>query len=185
MKRALTPSEIEVRVDKLREWLEWTRASYEDLLSREESAGAPSGFAEPRKVKHIICKGRGCDECESGFVEVFDPYSQDVHVWVKVEEAASSKKAQRQALSDETLRVLKRNERVRNGEEALPDAAVGKYLRVYRKPQGYKKIQKGLWLLSIIRPSLYDQLPSHESLRAVVILMHRLVGGRFPNPPSL
>lgn len=173
MKRALTSEEVEIRSAKLRAWWEWMEGRYSDLLSRQETASAPSGFAEPRVIR------RGGKE----WVEI-DPYALDVNVGVQVNWSPSSLKAHLAEISYSQLRSLERNESIRAGKEVPLGRALGQVMAVQGGPQGYWKIVKGLRILNEVRPSLYSSLPSSEALRAAVILMHRCVGGRFPNPPS-
>lgn len=173
MKRALTEEEIESRADKLADWITWIYNRYADTISREESAGAPSGFAEPRTIR------RGGVE----WIEP-DPYSQDVHIGVQVNESAASKKAHQWQIRDREIEKIDQHARIRAGEEAMPDRAMSNYLRTASRPYGLLQVQQGLFLLKTVRPSLYERLPSRTALRATVILMHRMVRGRFPNPPA-
>lgn len=183
-------------------------SSYEDLLSRNETAGSSVGFAEPRWKSKVCgwCHGKDCPRCEASRIEYrsamssaglavgpqygrlyyleSDPYSKDVHVGVKLNESEATKKAQRAAVITDTLRVLERNVRLRAGVEALPDKAMSNYLRVAKKPRGYNRVAKGLWLLQTTRPTLHELLPSSLALRATVILMHHCTKGRFPDPPK-
>lgn len=202
MKKALTEYEIAERVVKLRAWLQWVQDHYESTGSRNETAGAPSGFAEPRwnTFECAVCNGDDCETCQKvrqgqdvpkkflkrkGRVPIryVDPYTKDIHVFVKVNESEGSKKQQQRAAIDRELATLEHYAKIRKGVEAPVDRATGLYIRVSYKPSQLVKVAKGFALLQELSPSLYDDLPSYKALRAVVILMHRLVGGRFPEPP--
>lgn len=145
----------------------------DEALSRNETASAPSGFAEPR----LVTRG-GVTWTER------DPYSENPNITFTFRESESSRKAQAQAMMDAEIGALKRNLRIREGIEAPPDRMMSTYLRSARKPYGFQKVQRGFELLKQLRPDLYERLPARKSLLAVVLVMHHLVPGRFPKPPA-
>ena len=173
MKKPLTEDQVRERSKKLLEWLEWEHTHYSNLLSRNETSSAKSGFGEP-----VTRRAGGVTWQED------DPYSKDVHVFVKVNESSSSRKAHQAALRDREIDRLQVNELIRQGKYAALSRAEAQFERVSRKPVGWHKVKTGLLILQQLRPELYERLPSEPSLKGVVLVMHRLVPGRFPNPPS-
>ena len=159
------PQHIQNRMKKIEDWLVWEQERYEELLSRSESAQAPSGFAEPRceECKRVTKSCKTCDRPKS----VLDPYALDVpqvkggwSVQSANDESLAQKRSAGLAKIDQALLAIERDVAIREGREAVPDASMRLFIAAQHVPHTLRKIQHAIAKLD---PSLRDRLPHGQA----------------------
>lgn len=111
-----------------------------------------------------------------------DRYGAQVSAGVTIvkDESPAVKKARASEQLDVMIDALRRNERIREGLEPTEDRALHDLRIVSRQPRVMRRIQRGLDVLRIARPDLYDAIPSERGLVALATAMYYVAPGRIP-----
>lgn len=195
---------IEERATRLALWWPILSEPYEGLISRTENASSDPGFDTDPRTKPCehrlewrranLCLACGEHYRKPGWRPLtreerhdkmgVDPYSAELSAGITIvrDESPSSRRARESERVNAEIATLQRNVRIRAGAEVHMDRATSTFLRVERKPHTVQRILKGMDLLRILRPSLWEALPDRDGFLALATVMYHAVPGNITAP---
>lgn len=191
---------IAQRADRLELWWPLLNEPYDNLISRSEYPTAQGGqdkhpHSKPCEHRLAWRVGKlclGCDntgwrrltKAERANEQGIDPYLTNISSGITIirDESPTSRRVRESKTRDAQLAALQRDARIRAGVEAEEDRMMRNYRMVENKRRTVVRITKGVEILRLVRPSLYEQLPNRASLIALAKVMYRVLPGHIPLP---